>query len=225
MADIDTSAIVPGFYDRWADIYTQIARHAPGVGRLRRLTIDELDLDHGDIVVDMGCGPGVNLPYLRQAVGSDGQVIALDVAPAMLERTTRIDPYSDPVRGDARRPPLKAEVDAVLSTFVVTLFDDPDAVIDRWWSILAPGGSLAILNLAPMRGLAGTLGNPFLSIGLRAFTPGPRRYDPALLTVLERRVETATDAIDERATTLSRYDSADGLFRVTVGTKECAPHP
>lgn len=210
---------VAAFYDRWANLYTSLAKHAPGVGRLRRLTVDELALEPGDTVVDMGSGPGVNFEYLRAGVGQSGQVIGVDVAPEMLGRARRIDPQAELLLGDASRPPIQGEVDAVLATFVVTLFDDPERVIDRWWSMLAPGGRLAVLNLGPMRGLAGSVGNPFLNLGLRLSTPTASDYDEELITLLDERVKTAHEAIAKRAARVSYYDSADGLFRVATGLK------
>lgn len=213
----DTDPTVAAAYDRWARLYALAARRTPGVARLRRLAVDELALSPGDTVVDMGCGPGVNLPLLRSAVGPSGRLIGLDVAPGMLERAGAVDGDTALVRGDATRPPIDGPVDGLLATFVVTLFDDPEAVIDRWWSMLAPDGALAILNLAPMRGLAGTVANPLLSAGLTVSTPTSDRFDEPLVDVLDDRVAAAHGALDARADRLRYVDSADGLLRVAVG--------
>src|SRR5579875_3390185 len=40
----------------------------------------------GGVVIDLGCGTGRALPSLRQAVGPDGSVIAVDVTPEMLSQ-------------------------------------------------------------------------------------------------------------------------------------------
>ena len=219
MVKSDPADVVAGFYDRWANLYANAVRHAPGVGRLRRLTIEELELDTGATVVDMGCGPGVNFPYLTEYIGQDGRLVGVDIAPEMLKRAARVDPASELVLGDGSRPPIGGEIDAVLATFVVTLFEDPEQVVDAWWSTLAPGGRLAMLNLGPMRGLAGALGNPLLRIGLRLTTPNAGRFDRNLLTVLDERMQAAQHAVEQRADRIVLYDSADGLFRVVVGTK------
>lgn len=216
----DTAPVVAAAYDRWADTYARLVRHAPGVSRLRRLAVDELSLATGDTVLDMGCGPGVNFPVLREAVGPTGRVIGLDIAPKMLDQAARNDPTAELVLGDAARAPIDGPVDGILATFVITLFEDPTAVIDRWWSMLAPGGALAVVNLAPMRGPVGTLGNPLLELGLRFSTPTRSAYDDALIEVLGDRVDRTHRAMDERAHRLHYVDSADGLFRVTVGTRQ-----
>lgn len=210
------------FYDRWAAVYSKLAHHAPGVARLRQRTVDELALEPGETVLDLGCGPGVNFRYLRAGVGPEGTIIGIDVAPGMLERAARSDPRAEMLLGDASQPPLTGGVDAILATFVVTLFEDPEAVIDRWWDLLPPGGRLGLLNLGQMRGLTGSLGNPFLKVGLELSTPGTERFDRALIEVLDERVRTAHRTIDDRAATISYYDSVDGLFRVVVGQKSAS---
>lgn len=219
MSDPSSAPSIADFYERWSDLYTSLSRHAPGVRRLRRRTIDELELEATATVVDMGCGPGGNLGYIREEVGSSGTVIGIDVAPAMLERAARVDPRAALILGDGSRPPLRGPVDALLATFAVTLFDDPEVVIDEWWSLLGDGGRLGLLDLGVMRGPAGRLANPVLRAGLAVSTPGKTRFDDDLLTVLEDRVTDAHDALTDRAATISYYDSADGLFRVAVGAK------
>ena len=76
-----------------------------------------------------------------------------------------------------------------------------------------------MVNLGPMRGLAGTLGNPFLQAGLTLSTPMADRFDGGLLAVLESRTTTAHRGLGECADRVTYHDSADGLFRVAVGHK------
>ena len=40
--------------------------------------IEALALKRGDIVLDLGCGTGLNLPLLLEKVGAEGLVIGLD---------------------------------------------------------------------------------------------------------------------------------------------------
>jgi ubiquinone/menaquinone biosynthesis C-methylase UbiE len=65
---------------------------APGTSERpfgRSRAIDELMVTPGMRVVDVGCGPGrLTLPIARR-VGPDGEVVALDMQPKMLERMAR----------------------------------------------------------------------------------------------------------------------------------------
>ena len=71
-------------YTAFAGLYDLVA--AEPVYRAGRLAaLADLDLRPGARVLDLGCGTGLNLPGLVQAVGSSGQVIGVDAAPRMLD--------------------------------------------------------------------------------------------------------------------------------------------
>ncbi|MEU6228051.1 methyltransferase domain-containing protein [Streptomyces sp. NPDC047042] len=50
----------------------------------KRQLLDLLDLRPGHTVLDVGCGPGTDLPALAERVGATGRVIGVDQDPAML---------------------------------------------------------------------------------------------------------------------------------------------
>lgn len=54
--------------------------------------IDLLQLQRGDVVLDVGCGTGLNLPLLAAAVGPTGLVIGLDRSPQMLAVARTVSP-------------------------------------------------------------------------------------------------------------------------------------
>lgn len=209
-------------YDRWARAYAAFVRRLPVVGRARDRAVTAMDLHAGDRVVDMGCGPGVNLGRLQRAVGPSGTVIGLDASERMLQLTRRDGPARvDLVRADARRPPLATPVDGVLATFVVTIFEDPDHVVSTWWDHLAPGGRLALLNLAPVRGPLGPPLNLALTVSLAVSTPGSR--EDRLIDLLDRRLNAAHAALVERADRVHYRDDLWGGLRLAVGEKASGP--
>ncbi len=109
------------FYTRWAALYDAIATRTPGVGSLRETAIDRLAPERGDVVVDMGCGTGANLPYLRERVGPSGVVVGVDFTPGMVAHARRrivAEGWSNVhvVRGDATRPPFGLAADDLAAT-------------------------------------------------------------------------------------------------------------
>lgn len=56
---------------------------------IRRLAVQRLALRRGDAVLDLGCGTGLSLALLRDAVGARGQVIAIEQCPEMIEQARR----------------------------------------------------------------------------------------------------------------------------------------
>jgi SAM-dependent methyltransferase len=53
---------------------------------IRRTAITRLALRPGDTVLDVGCGTGLSVPLLREAVGPRGHVVGIDQCPEMLAR-------------------------------------------------------------------------------------------------------------------------------------------
>src|SRR5215472_3888189 len=57
---------------------------------LRRTAANCLDLQPGDRVVELGCGTGRNLPFLREAVGPRGKVYGVDLSAGMLAKAAQL---------------------------------------------------------------------------------------------------------------------------------------
>jgi len=120
--------------------------------RYRRETVASLNLLPGDTVVDIGCGTGLNLPYLEDAVGPGGRVIGVDLTGAMLaEASKRVAAEGwqniEFVETDASSFEFPRQVGGVMSTFALTLVPKYDEVIRRASAALRPGGRLAVFDL------------------------------------------------------------------------------
>jgi len=217
-------ASVQGFYGRWARLYDLVARWTPRVGSLRARAADALELAPGDTVVDMGCGTGANLPYLRERVGPEGTVVGIDVTGPMLARARRLVRRRGwgnvhLVRGDATRPPVAAGADALLATFVVGMFDDPAGVVDDWCDLLVPGGRMALLHAARSDRRAAAPVNAVLRAVTVLSTPPltKLRYERDLTDALVDRVDAGHRALLDRAADGDERAFLLGLVRLAHG--------
>jgi ubiquinone/menaquinone biosynthesis C-methylase UbiE len=117
----------------------------------RKRAIQSLALQHGDTMVDLGCGTGLNFSLLQEQVGPRGRIIGVDLTDAMLdEARTRIAAHGwsnvELVKSDAAVYVFPAEADGILSTFALTLVPEFDDVIRSGALALLPGKRFVILD-------------------------------------------------------------------------------
>jgi ubiquinone/menaquinone biosynthesis C-methylase UbiE len=188
------------FYGTCAGIYDTVAT-APAVGAWRARCTGELALSPGDTVVDMGCGTGANLPFLREQVGPEGTVVGVDLVGAMLQQArARADRNGwenvHLVQADATRPPVET-ADALVSTFVVGMFDDPGRVVRSWVRTVRPGGRVALLNATRSDRLPLCPANLAFRAFTRATAPGHRLRLRSPTRELEAKWDDSVDALFE----------------------------
>ena len=210
------------FYGRWARLYDVIAT-LPGIGSWRERAVRSLCLSPGDRVVEMGCGTGANLPYLREAVGPEGAVVGIDVTRGMLDRARKRvarEGWENVhlVRGDATAPPV-GTADAVLASFVVGMFAEPATVVDDWLALVRSGGRIALLDAArSTRASAKPLDAAFrLFVAASAPPTTQLRYSNPPWRSLDRRVAAARRPLEAHTTEYGTEEFALGFVRLASG--------
>jgi len=111
----------------------------------------------GGVVIDVGCGTGRALPALRQAVGSHGTVIAVDLTPEML-RQARVKgraAHAALILADAQHLPFaSASADAVFAAGLITHIPDTQAGLRQLARVTRPGGLLILFHPSGRAALA-----------------------------------------------------------------------
>ncbi|HEX6682140.1 MAG TPA: methyltransferase domain-containing protein [Candidatus Limnocylindrales bacterium] len=114
----------------------------------KTLLLDRLELGPGLTVLDVGCGPGTDLPSMAGAVGDSGAVIGVDNDDAMVAEATRrmaADPRIEVRTGDAHALPLDdASVDRARTDRVLQHVADPAKVLAQLHRAVRPGGSITL---------------------------------------------------------------------------------
>jgi demethylmenaquinone methyltransferase/2-methoxy-6-polyprenyl-1,4-benzoquinol methylase len=159
-------------WDFWSDHWGLVEQDTVGV---RRETVEQLGLARGDTVLDLGCGPGVNLATLREAVGPGGRVLAVDLSSKMLERArARVEDGGwenvTLVRGDATLPVAGDErLDGVVATTAVSATPDVRSTVRNVHAALRPGGRFALYEIRPVPSGPARALNPLVRAFYRLF--------------------------------------------------------
>jgi ubiquinone/menaquinone biosynthesis C-methylase UbiE len=142
---------ITGQYDRVARFYKVFEPLYLIFPVARRKAVAALGLEPGDTVLEVGAGTGRNFPYLVEAVGPSGSVIAVDASEGMLREARKLAErrgWSNVLvqRQDAAQLELDRDVDAVLFSLSYSAMPEPRQALARAWERLRPGGRLAVMD-------------------------------------------------------------------------------
>ena len=123
--------------------------------RCGRRTIELLDLQPGNRVLDICCGTGASALPAAMAVGSQGRVVGVDLAVNLLELGRRKAAAAgldniEFLKADMTQLPLGPDsFDAIVIVFGIFFIPDMEALVRKFWGLVRPGGTLAVTTWGP----------------------------------------------------------------------------
>jgi SAM-dependent methyltransferase len=114
------------------------------------LVLEAAGLSRGDHVLDIGCGTGQSLRRAAEIVGSEGEVLGVDISSSMLgaaaERLMDLPQVKTLLADAASHAFMRAQHDAMISRFGVMFFEDPVAAFANIATGLKPGARLTFAS-------------------------------------------------------------------------------
>jgi ubiquinone/menaquinone biosynthesis C-methylase UbiE len=153
MSLADISGIRAFFASRAAQWEQYTAKDAMQISR----AVNEAGLQPGMTVLELGCGTAPASPFLREAVGASGCVIALDVTPEMIHEARRVgrDCPAHLVIADVHSLPIAtAKVDAFHAGGVVPHLEKPEQAFREWARAARSNARLSVFHAIGREALA-----------------------------------------------------------------------
>ena len=137
------------FFDRHAASWDDRFHSAEERARLSELVVS-FGLTAGNAVLDVGTGTGVLLPFVRETIGPNGRLAAMDFSFKMLQHAAERRKAADATLFNASVesiPFCTGQFDCVTCFAAFPHFPDKGKALFEMVRILRPGGRLAIAHL------------------------------------------------------------------------------
>ncbi len=109
-------------------------------------------INKGDVILDIGCGAGVDTILAAMLAGPTGRAVGMDIVPEMLQRArsnlgmTDVKNVTFTKTSGEDLPFEDGEFDVVISNGVINLIPDKAALLKEVMRVLKPGGRLMLAD-------------------------------------------------------------------------------
>lgn len=186
----------------------------------------------GEVVVDLGCGGGLDVFLAAARVGPSGKAIGIDMTPEMIARAeanaakgidgqpiANVEFYLATID---RLPLPDASVDCVISNCVINLAPDKPAVFREIARVLKPGGRLAVSDLVLKKPLPAEIAADVMAyVGCIAGAISVDDYRRGLLGADFAEVDVVDTGADLNA--YAQVDSSSGCCSPPSASACCSP--
>ena len=121
------------------------------IGEYRKKAVDYLNLNKGDLVVDLGCGTGLCFPLLMEKIGPNGKLLGVDISTEMLsvaeERVKSADWSNvELIHSDIEEFELPTEINGLISTGVFGYLEERANILEKIHKSLVNNGTIVIVD-------------------------------------------------------------------------------
>lgn len=106
----------------------------------------------GEVILDFGCGAGIDLIFASKLVGGQGKVVGMDIVPEMLERAKKNIDMMDLknislVLSEGEKLIFEdAAFDTIISNSVFNLVPNKEFLFKELYRVLKPNGKLMVVD-------------------------------------------------------------------------------
>lgn len=143
------------FYDRISRLYDYLT--GAFERKYAEMALEQLSVQEGETVLEIGFGPGHCLKWIAQSVGQMGKAYGVDISSGMLEvakrrlEKARLIDRVELYCGDATNLPYGDNTfDAAFMSFTLELFDTPEIpkVLEEVKRVLRLAGRLGVVSMS-----------------------------------------------------------------------------
>jgi ubiquinone/menaquinone biosynthesis C-methylase UbiE len=209
--------------------YLDGAAEVPAIAAAKRRLTEALRAAPGQRVLDVGCGTGVDLPGMAEAVRPGGRVVGIDVSErAVGEAGRRLAGLAEVevLVADAHALPFAdAGFDAIRVDRTMLHVTEPERALGEFRRVLVAGGRLAILETGcRLTGSAAVLEDPVRrAVAERFWSDAQSTAQINLfLPLLLARSGFGDVQVERSSATSADFADADRLMRLQAGAQEAA---
>ena len=161
---------------------------------VRQKAVELLDLNQGDRVLDMGCGPGGCFPFLVHAVGPSGEVVGVEISPEVtVNARRRIERNKwknvEVIEADARTVHLTGTFGGLLMFAAADIYASQEA-LENIFPHLRDNARVVLFGVKTSSNRLGRILNPFfrMMISKLNFPTTPWQLDSEPWRLVAKRI-------------------------------------